>query len=58
MGDRLISTIRTVVPAAWALFLGWLGYRAGKNAYEIFPSVEHAAIHGATALRRWWGRLR
>jgi hypothetical protein len=32
----------------------WLGWKAGRNYYEVRPVIEEAIIHGAHALRRWW----
>lgn len=34
--------------------LGFLGYRAGKNHYELHHDMEEAVIYGAHAVRRWW----
>ena len=36
------------------VLLGWLGYRAGRNFYEMHPDVGRAVVHGMHSLRRWW----
>jgi len=34
--------------------LAWVGYRAGRNHYNLHNDLEEAVIYGAHALRRWW----